>query len=108
VSSSGIEGVVTLGPIAPVTQPEPRGDEPDEYRPYEATILFRDAATQREVASVRSGADGTFLIELPPGRYIVEPTSRNQFVPPYASQQNVTVHEGEFTTIEIVYDTGIR
>jgi len=104
VQQSGIEGSVTIGPTCPAI----RDNEPCENAPYEATLIIKTAGTGREVATVDSGADGTFSVELPPGDYIVEPDSGNQFVPPYADEQLVTVHEGEFTVIEIVYDSGIR
>lgn len=105
VVSSGIEGIVTIGPSCPA---EIEDSERCEPKPFEATLVIREADSEDEVATVKSAADGTFRVELPPGEYIVEPESRNQFVPPYADPQYVTVREGEYTAIEIVYDSGIR
>ena len=104
VKASGIDGTVTIGP----TCPESQDSASCPRQPYEAKLVIREAETEREVATVQSGADGVFRVELPPGEYVVEPDSPSQFVPPYADPQNVTVQEGQFTTIEIFYDSGIR
>jgi hypothetical protein len=103
--ASGIEGIVTIGPRCPA---ETQDSESCENAPFEATIVIREADSEDAVATVKSAADGTFRVELPPGEYVVEPESRNQFVPPYADAQHVAVYEGKFTTIEIAYDSGIR
>jgi hypothetical protein len=102
--ASGIEGSVTIGPVSAENQ----DSSSHGYEPFETTIVFKEAAMEREVAAVRSGADGTFRVSLPPGEYIVEPASSNQFVPPYSDPQRVTVRQGRVTFIEIIYDTGIR
>ena len=104
MSASGIEGTVTIGPITPAIQD---GDS-SGHRPYETTLVVKEAGSGRQAATVDSGADGAFRIELPPGEYVIEPASRNQLVPPYADPQEVTVVEGEFTVIEIMFDSGIR
>lgn len=104
MQKSGIEGTVTIGP----TCPEGQDNDDCPREPFETTLIIREAGTEREVATVESGADGTFRIELQPGEYIVEPDTPNQFVPPFAEPQDVTVQRGEFTVIEIFYDSGIR
>ena len=102
--SSGIEGMVTIGPSRPEIQESTSGTD----KPFEATIVIKDAATERQVAIVQSAANGQFSIELPPGEYILEPASPRPFVPPYAKTQSVTVQEGQITTVNVVYDSGIR
>lgn len=101
VGTSGIEGVVTLGPLMPVT----RVGEPNE-RPYEATIVVRTANGSREVTRFRSGTDGRFHVPLHPGDYVLEPVGGHPF--PTAPSQTVTVEEGAFSQVLIQYDTGIR
>ena len=101
---SGIEGLVTIEPVCPEIQ----DSEPCESAPFEAALVIKELESGRDVATVQSEVDGTFLIELPPGEYIVEPASQGKFVPPFADSQQVTVNEGEFTAVEIVFDSGIR
>lgn len=101
---SGIEGLVTIEPVCPEIQ----DSEPCESAPFEAALVIKELESGRDVATVQSAVDGTFLVKLPPGEYIVEPASQGKFVPPFADSQQVTVHEGEFTAVEIVFDSGIR
>ncbi len=61
-----------------------------------------------EVASVVSGEDGMFEIEVDPGSYVLVPTSPNPGAPPFADEQDVEVIEGAFTEVAIQYDSGIR
>ena len=103
-STSGIEGQVRIGPVCPPSQ---EGTPcPDE--PYEATLIVRDAADGSELTSVQSAPDGMFRVDLAPGEYIVEPQPANPALPPYAEPQTVTVEQGRFTRLDILYDSGIR
>lgn len=99
--ASGIEGRVTIEPTCPVQ----RIDSPCPDRPYEATMAILDAS-RRQVASVRSGADGRFRMLLPPGDYTLVPQTTN--TPPTAREQTVIVVDRAFTTVQIVFDSGIR
>lgn len=98
--SSGIDGAVILRPVSPVERP---GDV--NHRPYEATIAIVDAAG-RTVAEARSGPDGRFETALEPGTYVLQPESPAIY--PQAQPQTVTVGRDRFTTVTIVYDSGIR
>ena len=101
---SGIKGMVTIGP----TCPESRDAEDCEREPYEAKLIITNLETGEEAARVQSAKDGIFRVELAPGEYVVGPAKQNNLVPPYADPQKVAVREGEFTAIEIAYDSGIR
>lgn len=98
---SGIEGVVTIGPTCPVQ----RIDSPCPDRPYAAEIIVLDGARKR-VAGVASGADGRFRILLPPGVYTLSPQHKNALS--NAPEQLVTVVAGRITSVQIVFDSGIR
>jgi hypothetical protein len=98
---SGVEGTVTIGPTCPVQ----RIDSPCPDRPYEATVIVLDAA-RRPVAEVRSAADGHFRVVLAPGAYTLSPQAQGAF--PHAAEQTVTVLEGQITTVQIAFDSGIR
>ena len=98
--ASGIEGLVTIGPISPVEQP----GVPNE-RPYQATIVVKND-NEKTVATVDSGSDGRFRLELEPGDYVLEPQSPGQM--PHAQPMEVTVQAHQFTKVTISYDSGIR
>ncbi len=98
---SGIEGTVTIGPTCPVQ----RIDSPCPDRPYEAIILVLDG-DRRQVAEARSGTDGRFRVLVAPGTYTLSPRSRAAY--PHAAEQTVTVADGRITSVQIVFDSGIR
>lgn len=100
---SGIEGLVTIGPMCPVMYQ----DTPCPDQPFQATIAIEDEGGD-EVAVVESGEDGSFRIELAPGSYTLIPQSPNAGGPPHAGQQQVAVEAGAFTEVTIQYDSGIR
>ena len=102
--TSGIEGLVTIQPVCPESQ----DSDPCQGAPFETTLVIRELQSGEEVATVQSAADGTFRVPLPPGEYIVEPPEPESFVAPFAGPQIITVHEGEFSSIEVVYDSGVR
>jgi len=99
--NSGIEGNVTIGPMCPVEQP----DSPCPDQPYAATIVV-EAAGGQEVARTQSGEDGRFRLALEPASYTLLPQSPGTL--PYASEKQVEVVAGEYTHVEISYDSGIR
>jgi hypothetical protein len=99
-TASGIAGDVILQPVSPVQRPGSTNS-----RPYQAVIDVVDKAG-RTIAEVRSDADGRFEIVLEPGAYVVRPESAAIY--PHAPTQTVTVAEGRFTPVHIVYDSGIR
>ena len=100
---SGIEGLVTIGPMCPVMQ---KG-VPCPDLPFSAKIVVEDEGGT-EVASVVSGDDGTFQIELGAGAYVLVPQAPNPGTPPFAVDLAVEVLEDAFTEVLIQYDSGIR
>ncbi len=101
--SSGIDGLVTIGPTCPVE----RIDTPCPDKPYQATIVVNDEGGN-EVARGQSGEDGRFRIALAPGTYILAPRSSNQGGYPFAKEQQVEVRADAFTQLSIQFDSGIR
>lgn len=102
-NESGIRGLVTIGPMCPVLQ---KG-VPCPDLPFSAKIVI-ETGMGAEVASVVSGDDGMFQIELDPGSYVLVPESPNPGAPPIAQEQAVEVIEGGFTEVLVHYDSGIR
>jgi hypothetical protein len=102
---TGISGVVLAGPVCPVEREPP--DPACAPRPVAgATLVIRDAS-RGEVARAVTGSDGSFLVEVPPGDYQVEPQPMEGFMGG-AQAQAVTVLDGAMATIQLDYDTGIR
>ncbi len=100
--SSGIQGTVTLGPITPVCQVSVPCDSP-----YQATLTINNAAGT-QAAQVRSGADGRYTVALPAGHYTVVPLSPQGQTLPRAATMQVDVVTGQYATVNVQYDTGIR
>jgi hypothetical protein len=99
---SGLEGLVTVGPQCPVV----RQGESCPDLPYAATLELRQAG--RLMVRFQSDAQGQFRVAVQPGSYSLEPQSPpGQFLPA-AGPQAVTVLEGQFSSIAVMYDSGIR
>ncbi len=99
--SSGILGKATLGPQCPVVSV----DHPCPDKPYAATLLIR--ASSGVEGTLKTNDLGEFRQDLIPGEYQVIPQSPNAAYP-RASEQKITVQKGQFTTVNVAYDTGIR
>lgn len=101
--TSGIEVQVLVGPMCPVMQ---AGVEcPDQ--PYQATLTVLNT-NRKEVLHFETDEDGRYVVNLPPGDYILRPESPQDTPLPYASEQNFTILLNEITQLIVVYDSGIR
>lgn len=104
-SDSGIMGIVMIGPITPVESQGQTNEKPFA----EATIIVRNGENDQEIARISVNSDGTFKHDLSPGKYVLEPISYNsQDGLPYADRVNVSVSDGQYTDVTIVFDSGIR
>jgi hypothetical protein len=100
-SDSGIEGIVTIGPMCPVM----RANVPCPDQPYQATLTVL-TTNGKKVAQFQTDEKGNFRFNLASGDYVLHPKSPN--VMPSAADIPFTVDEHEFTWLEISYDSGIR
>jgi hypothetical protein len=101
--SSGIEGMVTEGPMCP--GPVQVGNNTCPDQPYQATIIVLNS-DDVEITQIQSDTGGLFKISLAPGMYVLHPVSGKTL--PRAADQTVVINEGQFTQVSIVYDTGMR
>jgi len=101
-ATSGITGLVLIGPMCPVMQQ----DEPCPDHPFAATLIIRDSQG-RELCAVSSGEDGRFLVGLPPAAYELLPLTEPGGLP-FAASQWVAVAPGQYTDVTVSYDSGIR
>lgn len=98
---SGIEGQVLIGPMCPVAQ---QGQScPDQ--PYQATLTV-NSPNGGMIVQFQTDGQGHFRIPLEPGQYILHPESPNGI--PFAADQAITVGAGQYTHINVNYDSGIR
>ena len=100
---SGVQGVVTLGPLCPVQ----RADRPCPDRPFEATLLLLDLSG-REVARTNSGSDGLYRMAAPGGSYTLVPQPVEGRPLPAASAVPIAIRVGHWATVNVAYDSGIR
>jgi hypothetical protein len=101
IAASGIEGVILMGPACPVEQE----NVPCPDYPVEATLAVLDAA-EATLAEIKSDVQGYFRIELPPGTYTLQPKPLNAIQ--RGAPQSVTVTAGQFISVTVTYDSGLR
>ena len=101
-TDSGIEGTVTVGPTCPVE----RLGSPCPDRPISRGVSVRDGPG-REVAHFTSGADGRFRVPLHPGTYTLV-GDKNGSILPRPVAVTATVRSGQYTHVDVLYDSGIR
>ena len=106
VPPSGIRGTVLLGPTCAVESSPGANDPVPCLTPYSANLAILDSEGVR-VAAITSGTDGTFRLDLPPGEYVVTPATGVDTYP-IAQPVSVVVSSGQYASVEINYDTGIR
>lgn len=103
-ASSGIQGLAVIGPVTPLQRP---GDPPGVPLPG-ARIAVQAASGGPVLASGRTDLQGHFRINLPAGRYLVVPLPPRPAPYPRALPQTVGVRPGKYSTLLIVYDSGLR
>ena len=100
---SGVRGSAVIGPTCPVQRmpPDPRCAD----RPYAATFVIETTAGVR-VATVSSGANGSFSARLPPGSYVIrlQATAVMPSMPP----QTFNVRANNYTSVRLSLDSGMR
>lgn len=102
--SSGIAGEVRRGPIAPVAH---EGEE--NTAPQAGATIVVKTSQGAVLGYVLSDQEGSFLVALAPGDYILEPRTvagTLDFGAP--APQSVTVLANLVAHVQIEYDTGIR
>jgi len=104
VPGSGIKGRTMVDGGCPMT----RDHSPCPDRPLSARLTITSGDPEETVTETTSDADGHFRIPLPPGTYTIRPANLTGAVTPIAQPMSVTVTSGQFTTVTIPFDSGIR
>jgi len=100
-----VSGYVHAGPTCPVMQ-DPPDPECDDRAVADAVLVIEDASGT-EIASVRTGADGTFAVSLSTGSYSLVPQPVEGLLGT-AEPRDFEIVDGPVTDIDLAYDTGIR
>ena len=101
---SGLEGVVTKGPMCPGPA---RSDRPCPDVPVSAAFEVLSVGMDL-VAVFQSDSGGHFRVILPPGCYTIFPKGRPRSRNPLGDSAKVTVSEGRFAKAHLYWDTGMR
>jgi hypothetical protein len=101
-ASSGIRGTVVSGCVQP---PPPLPACPERPLSAQQRVLSAEGGAE-QVAEFRSGEDGSFEVELQPGRYVIEAVPNQGFVGRLQPTE-VDVEESRFTRVRLFYDTGL-
>ena len=101
-----VSGSAVAGPTCPVvTEPPQPGCA---ARPVEGAVILVLAADGSQVKRIVAGADGSFAVRLPAGRYRLVP-QRVEGLMGTAPEQTLEVQRGSAVSdVVITYDTGIR
>lgn len=105
-SYGSIVGTVLLGPVCPVERIPP--DPECAPRPLATKFMLLSADLSKTVKTFSSDAQGKFIVDVPPGKYIVQPQSSNLPFPRCESSEVLTVPINDSVEVTISCDTGIR
>jgi len=102
-ADTGVEGIVTIGPMCPVIQVGQAC--PD--KPYAAKLTVANRLG-KIIARGSADADGSFRIPLPAGDYLLQAEATDGSPFPGPASLPFSVSEGAWTRLEVILDSGIR
>lgn len=105
-ADSGLMGVVHLGPQCPAENSQDRCD--DQTAALVTVIVFDQLPGEAyvagtEVARTTTAADGTFMVALAPGQYVVTAEAGMS-----CELMDARVARGTYVEVDVPCDTGIR
>ena len=102
---SGVQGQATRGPISPVSQQGQPNDAP-----FPGVVIVIERQNGSEAARQITDSQGNFKIAVSPGVYEVVglPPNGSSGPPTPEAPQTVAVVAGQYATVNVSYDTGIR
>jgi len=102
-----LKGKVDIGPLCPVERAYSNDSclpTPEIYREWPIAVYSADNNVM--IAEIVPDASGTYSIELPAGKYIVDLEKPHRFGKNLPAE--ITIRENETTLLDIHIDTGIR
>ncbi len=104
--TSGIKGIVLLGPICPVVKNPP--DPQCADKPYATKLAVTTADQVSVIKEFISDENGKFSVGLPPGEYAIRTAAAANILPRCSSNGTIRVGANNYTEITVSCDTGIR
>ena len=98
---SGIDVYAVAGPTCPVQR-----EGQNCTAPIAATVVAIQGGNT--VATVHTSSNGRGHLPLPPGTYTVRGEASSRGFPRPSGEQQVTVVDGQFVSVQVLFDTGIR
>ncbi len=102
--ATGVEGVVTIGPVCPVERFP--ADPACAPRPYQTTLVISSVSRVLSDLVVVTDTSGYFSHELAPGDYTIGAASNNSL--PSLSPVTFTVTLNNRASLNLQFDSGIR
>jgi len=107
--SGFLEGKISIGPLCPVEHdpPDPAClPTAETYKAYPVAIFSSDG--KHKITQITPALDGTFIIDLDPGKYLVILESEHFRIGSSNLPVEVEIISRNKTTLDIDIDTGIR
>ncbi len=104
MAASGVRGIAVVDIGCPVLE----NSSTCPQVPLQTRIIAVRAGSIEQVAVNDTRADGTFSIELAPGSYELRGADPAGAALPVAVPVPVVVRSGEFTSVTVVFDSGVR
>ncbi|GAC1653931.1 MAG: hypothetical protein NVS4B6_30370 [Mycobacterium sp.] len=101
---SGVAGTSVVDGGCPVV----RIDKGCPDRPMPAHLTVTQGNSQEVVTVAETDPHAKFWIPLPPGSYTMTPANTAGSILPSSSPISFDVHEHEFTTVTVRFDSGVR
>ena len=104
-----LEGIISIGPLCPVEKDPPDPDCLPTYETYKAyPVSIWTSNGRRKITQVNPALDGSYKIELNPGKYsVILETSQNS-IGSSNLPAGVVIRAQAETILNINIDTGIR
>jgi|SRR3989344_3385550 len=104
-----LEGKITIGPLCPVERdpPDPRCQPTRET--YDAWQIDVFTSNKKAVAKIQPNLDGTYKIELPVGKYIVDFEKQQSFrIGGNNLPADISINSEKTIILDVNIDTRIR
>jgi hypothetical protein len=104
-----LEGIISIGPLCPVEKDPPDPNCLPTYETYKAyPVTIKTSNGRRKIAQVNPALDGSYKIELNPGKYLVILETEQNRIGSSNLPVGITIISNNNTLLNIDIDTGIR
>lgn len=101
-----IVGKVELSPVCPVERIPP--DPKCAPQPHAATFILLTSDQTKTVKTFSSNAEGKFMVDVPAGKYIIQPSPNPSPFPRCSASEILIVPVNDSVAVTLYCDTGIR